>query len=137
MPTSKAWSGPEALFQDPLIPKVPQVRRRDSKLLTPYQLALGLPKFQGAELVDIGQKLPFYDEYMAGADHMSSSSENRDRIQISVLGRFLPAYVDIDILRSFWRDFGVVVHHQSLLTDFNWTKARLTVSNRFQSHIFI
>ena len=80
------------------------------------------------ELVDIGEKLPFYDEDMTGADHMSSSSETRARIQISLLGHFLRAYGDIDILRSFWRDFGVVVNHQSLLTDFNWTKERLTVS---------
>ena len=108
--------------------RVPQVRGKDGKLLTPFQLALELPKFKDAELVDIGEKLPFYDEYMAGANHMSSSSENRARIQISVLGRFLPRYGDIDVLRSFWSDIGVVVNHQSLFTDFNWTKERLTVS---------
>ena len=108
--------------------RIPQVRRRDGKLLTPFQLALELPKFRDAELIDIGEKLPFYDEYMAGADHMSSSSENRARVQISVLGRFLPSYGDIDVLCNFWRDNGVVVNHQSLFTDFNWTKERLTVS---------
>ena len=108
--------------------RVPQVRGKDGKLLTPFQLALELPKFKDAELVDIGEKLPFYDEYMAGANHMSSSFENRARIQISVLGRFLPRYGDIDVLRSFWSDIGVVVNHQSLFTDFNWTKERLTVS---------
>ena len=108
--------------------RIPQVRGRDGKVLTPFQLALELSKFQDVELVDIGEKLPFYDEYMAGADHMSSSSENRARIQISVLGRVLPKYGDIDVLRSFWRDVGVVVNHQSVFTDFNWTKERLTVS---------
>ena len=108
--------------------RIPQVRGKDGKLLTPYELAIELPRFKDVELVDIGEKLPFYDEYMAGADHMSSSSENRARIQISVLGRFLPNYGDIDILRSFWRDIGVVVNHQALFTDFNWTKERLTVS---------
>ena len=108
--------------------RIPQVRGKDGKLLTPYELAIELPRFKDVELVDIGEKLPFYDEYMAGADHMSSSSENRARIQISVLGRFLPNYGDIDILQSFWRDIGVVVNHQALFTDFNWTKERLTVS---------
>ena len=62
---------------------------------------------------------------------MSSSSKNRARIQISMLGRFLPTYGDIDILRNFWRDIGVVVNHQSLITDFNWTKERLTVNIPF------
>ena len=87
--------------------------------------------FKDVELVDIGEKLPFYDEFMAGEDHMSSSSENRARIQISVLGRFILTYGDIEILRGFWRDIGVVVNHQSLFTDFNWTKERLTVSSDF------
>ena len=91
--------------------RIPHVRGKDGKLLTPYVLAIELPRFKNVELVDIGEKLPFYDEYMAGADHMSSSSENRARIQISVLGRFLPNYGDIDILRSFWRDLGVVVNY--------------------------
>ena len=108
--------------------RIPQVRGKHGKLLTPYELAMELPYFKDVELVDIGEKLPFYDEYMSGADHMSSSSENRARIQISVLGRFLPHYGDIDLLRNFWRDIGVVVNHQSLFTDFNWTKERLTVS---------
>ena len=108
--------------------RIPQVRGKYGKLLTPYELAMELPHFKDVELVDIGEKLPFYDEYMSGADHMSSSSENRARIQISVLGRFLPHYGDIDLLRNFWRDIGVVVNHQSLFTDFNWTKERLTVS---------
>ena len=117
---------------DPLTKaRIPQVRGRDGKLLTPYQLKMELRYFKDAELVDIGEKLPFYDEFMAGVDHMSSSSENRARMQISVLGRFLPAYGDIDILRSFWRDIGVVVNNQSLFTDFNWTKERLTVSSDF------
>ena len=108
--------------------RIPQVRGKDGKLLTPYQLALELPKFKDAELVDIGKKLPFYEEYISGADYMSPSSENRARVQISVQARFLPHYGDIDVLRSFWRDIGVVVNHQSLFTDFNWTKERLTVT---------
>ena len=69
--------------------RTPQVRGKDGKLLTPFHLGLELPKFKDVELVDIGEKLPFYDEYKAGADHRSSSSENRARLQISVLGRFL------------------------------------------------
>ena len=94
--------------------RYPQVRWKDGKLLSPYQLALELPRFKDVELVDIVEKLPFYDEFMSGADHMSSSSENRARTQISVLGRFLPRYGDIELLRHFWRDVGVIVNHQSL-----------------------
>ena len=76
--------------------------------------------------MDIGEKLAFYDEYMRGADYMASSSENRVRIQISVLGNYLRNYGDISTLRTFWRDVGVVVNHQPLFTDFG--KERLSVS---------
>ena len=48
--------------------KIHQSRGNESKLLTPYQLELELPKFIKAELVEIGQKLPFYDEYLSGMD---------------------------------------------------------------------
>ena len=89
--------------------RIPQVRGNDGKLLTPYQLVLELPKFKDAEPVDIGEKLPFCEEFMSGVDHMSFSSENRARVQISVLGRFLLHYGDIDVLRAIWRDVGVVV----------------------------
>ena len=40
------------------------VRSRDGKLLSPYELEMELPKFIEAELVDIGEKLPFYEDYI-------------------------------------------------------------------------
>ena len=108
--------------------KIHQVRGKDGKVLTPYQLELELPNFIDVELIEIGQKLPFYDEYMSGMDYMASSSDSRARIQLSVLGRFLPSYGDREVLKLFWSDVGVIVNHQALFTDFNWSKERLTVS---------
>ena len=95
---------------------------------TPFQLEIEYPKFKDAQLVDIGEKLPFYDESMAGADYMSASSDNRPRIQISVLCEFLPQHGDLDVLRNIWTDVGVVVNHQPLFMDFEWTKEILSVS---------
>ena len=108
-----------------------KVRGRDGKILSPYDLELEYPKFKVAELVDIGEKLPFYVEFMAGNDHMTSSSDNRVRVQISILGHFLLAFGNVGSLRSLWRDIGVAVNHQSLFADFNWGKERLTVSISF------
>ena len=78
-----------------------QVRGRDDKILSPYELELEYPKFKDAELVDSGEKLPFYEEFIAGNDHMTSSYDNRVRLQISVLGHFLAAFGNIGSLRSF------------------------------------
>ena len=107
------------------------VRGRDGKLLSPLELEAELPKFIDVELVDIGVKLPFYDDFMAGHDHMASSSENRVRVQISILGHASPTFGNLGTLRELWKDIGVVINHQSLFTDFNWGKERLSVNNNF------
>ena len=60
-----------------------QVRGRDGKIFSPYALELKSPKFKDAEVVGIGEKLPFYEEYMAGNNYMRSSLDNRLRVQIS------------------------------------------------------
>ena len=116
-------------IEDPITKTIHhQVQGKDGKVLTPYQLELELPKFITAPLVDIGEKFPFYDEFMAGAQHMTSSSSNRARVQISVLGHYIPTFGDISALRVLWKDIGVVVNHQALFADFNWGKERITVS---------
>ena len=100
-----------------------RVRAKDGKVLAPYQLQLELPLFIDAELVNIGEKLPFNHEFMTGAQHMASSSDNRARVQISILGHYLPTFGDIRALRRLWKDIGVVVNHQELFTDFSWVKS--------------
>ena len=123
------WRYEHLAIEYPVIGRIKHhVRGKDGRLLTPYELQLELPKFIGVELVDIGEKLPFYDEYAQGVDYMASSSDNRVRVQMSVLGNYLRSYGDISTLRNLWRDVGVVVNHQSLFTDFDWSKERLSVS---------
>ena len=114
---------------DPVTHKVVhQVRGKDGKFLAPYQLELEYPKLKDVPLVDIGKKLPFYDEFMAGTDYMTSSSGDWAKDQISILCRFLTHYGDIDVLKGFWSDVGVIVNHQALFTDFDWSRERLSVS---------
>ena len=69
------------------------------------------PKFIDAPLVEIGQKLPFFDEYMVGVDYMSSPLDNRARVELSVLAKFLPRTVDLEVQKSFWNGVGVFVNH--------------------------
>ena len=123
------WRYEHLATEDPVTKVVKHhVRGRDGKLLTPYELQLELPKFKDVVLVDIGEKLPFYDDYLRGTDYMTSSSENRAKVQVSVLGHYLQTHGDISALRNLWRDIGVVVNHQALFTDFDWSKERLSVS---------
>ena len=123
------WRYEHLSLEDPVTKTIRHnVRDRNGKLSTPYELELEYPKFKDVAQVDIGEKLPFYDEAMAGNNHMKSSSESRVRVQISILGHFLPNFGDIMSLRSLWQDIGIVVNHQALFSDFNWGKERLSVS---------
>ena len=126
------WRLEHLATEDPVTKTVTHhIRGRDGRRLTPFELQLDLPKFIGEELVNIGEKLPFFDEYLQGTDYMAPSSESRARIQVSVLGNYLRSHGDISTLRSFWRDVGAVVNYQSLFTDFDWGKDRLSVGNLF------
>ena len=59
---------------------------------------------------------------------MTSSPQNRVKIQISILGNILPLSGDIQVLRTLWRQIGTVINHQSLFSDIDWSTARLSVS---------
>ena len=78
-----------------------EVPGKDDKLLTPYQLELELPKFNGAELVDIGESCFFVRNSWRG-QHMTSSSDNRARVQMSILGHYIPTFGDLRALRGLW-----------------------------------
>ena len=124
------WRYEYLTIEDPLTQRPRyQVRGRYGKSLTNYQLQLELMHFIDCELVDIGDKLPFYEEAMAGSNYMSSSPENLAKIQISILGHFLPLSGDIHVLRTLWQQIGVVVNHQALFSDVDWSTTRLSVSS--------
>ena len=95
------WRYEHLATEDPVTKMVKHyVRGKDGKLLTPYELQLELPKFFDVPLVDIGEKLPFFEDYLRGTDYMTSSSENRTRVQVSVLGHYLRTHGDISALRN-------------------------------------
>ena len=86
------WRYEHLTVEDP-VTKVIHHHVRDSKgqMLSPKDLRREYEQFKKAELIDIGEKLPYYHEALAGSTHMTSSSDIRVRVQISVLGHFLPS----------------------------------------------
>ena len=124
------WRYEHLTIEDPLTKKPRyQVRGRDGKLLSNYQVQHELPKFIDAELVDIGEKLLFYHEAIAGADYSTSSLQNWARLQISALGHVLPITGDVIILRAMWKNIGRVLNHQALFCSINWSADWLSVSS--------
>ena len=103
-----------------------QIRGKNGKILTPFQLVQECPKFIDAVMNNFGKNLPFYEEFTAGTNYIASSPDNQARVQISVFGRLLPLFGEIDTLRSFWRDVDVNAKQQSLFTHFKKGKERLS-----------
>ena len=114
--------------EDPLSGVVTHfVRDRAGKLLSKMDLKLELPLFEQVELVDIGDKLPFYDD-VKGAGDAKATSRSRASTQISLLGDYLKTGGNIEELRRIWLNVGSFTHHQSMFADFDWSCDRISVS---------
>ena len=60
-----------------------RVRGRNGKIITKIELAKELPKFIDAELVDIGERFPFYDDFVKGTSTTLVTPESRAKTQIT------------------------------------------------------
>ena len=89
-----------------------EFRGRDGHILTALELEKEKPLFENAVLVDIGDKHPFYDDYMAGVTSSSSFEEIRLCTQISLIGYFGPRGGDVLVLQSLWNQVCVAANHK-------------------------
>ena len=105
-----------------------RVRGRNGKILSKIELAKELPKFIHVELVDIGERFPFYEDFVRGRTTPLVTPESRARTQLSMVADFIQSYGDITILRSMWAKISSITDHQASLCDFDWGEERMTVS---------
>ena len=106
-----------------------QVRENDGYVLTLLKLEKQKPRFIDAPLVDIGEKSPFFDDYMATLGGTSSPDELRMSTQISLIGILLPQREVLSLLRKLWTRFESFTSHQDFLSDIDWRGENLTVSS--------
>ena len=96
------------------------VRDKHGRVLESVELEREIPKFINAELVDLGEKYPFYSDFLAGRDHMSTGPEKRLETQLSLITNYLAKHGNLAFLKSFWDSVGTVVGRQASFSDFNW-----------------
>ena len=88
---------------DPVSGKVRhRVRGHNGKVLTTIDLAKELPKFIHTDLVDVGERFPFYDDFVQGRTTDLVSPESRAKLQLSIVGDFLQTQGDFSLLKSLW-----------------------------------
>ena len=105
-----------------------RVRGRNGKILSKMELAKELPKFMNVELVDIGERFPFYEDFVRGRTTPLITPESRARTQLSMVADFIQSHGDIAILRSMWAKISSFTDHQASLCDFDWGEDRMTLS---------
>ena len=104
------------------------VRDKNGKLLNKLELALELPLFENEELVEVGEKFPFYEDIARGGD-AQITSQSRAKTQLCLLGDYLRTGGNISQLRGIWTNVGNFTNHQSMFADFDWSDERLSVSS--------
>ena len=124
------WRNEHLRSVDPVTGKIQhRVRGRNGKLLTKIELAKELPKFIHAELVDLGERFPFYDDFIRGRTTPLITPESRARTQLNIVSDFLQTEGDLGTLRNLWARISSFTDHQAALCDFDWGEERVSVSN--------
>ena len=114
---------------DPVSGKVQhRVRGANGKILTKIELANQLPKFIKAELVDIGERFPFYEDFIRGTTTALVTQEARVKTQLCLVGDFIKTLGDLSVLRNMWASMGAFTNHQATVCDFDWSEERMSVS---------
>ena len=117
---------------DPVTKQVQhRVRGRNGRLLNKIELARELPRFIHSELVDIGERFPFYDDFIQGRTTAIVTPESRSRTQLGIVIDFLKDQGDFAMLRNLWARLSSFTDYQATLCDFDWGEERMTVSFLF------
>ena len=105
---------------DPIIGKVQhRVRGRDGKLLNKLKLADERPKCIHAELVHIGERFLFHDDFMKGHTTALVTTEARPKTQICILADFIKTQGDLSLLGNLWARVSSFTNYQASLCDFD------------------
>ena len=92
------------------------------------ELAKELPKFIHVELVDVGERFPFYEDFIKGTTTAVVTPESRSRTQLCLIGDFIHTHGNLSVLRNLWARVGSYTNHQAAFCDFDWGEERLSVS---------
>ena len=115
---------------DPVTGKVQhRVRGRNGKILSKIELAQELPKFIHIELIDVGERFSFYDDYIKGSTSALITPQSRMKTQICLVGDFIQSLGDLSILRRLWARAGSYTRYQTAFQDFDWSEEHLMVSS--------
>ena len=113
-----------------------RVRGRDGRILNRLELAKEMPHFIHAELVDIGERFPFYDDFIKGRADPLVTPDSRARTHLCVTADFLQSHGDLHLLRKLWARVSSYTDFQAALCDFDWSAEQFSVGIILANHRF-
>ena len=105
-----------------------KVRGRDGRVLYGSKLEVEREVYMELDLPELSHKRPFYYDVLEGKPFTFTTEEDRNRVQINFLTIFLRSGGQ-DYLEDYWTQVGVATGHSASMADFNWSPARISVSN--------
>jgi len=105
------------------------VRVRDGRVLYGSTLEVERQLNMELDLPDLSHKRPFYYDVLEGKPLTFRTEEDVVRIQINLLTIFLKSGGQLWALEDYWNQVGVATGHSASIADFNWSPARISVSN--------
>ena len=102
---------------------------RDGRVLYGSRLEAEREVYMELDLPELSHKRPFHYDVLEGKPFTFTTEEDRIRIQINLLTIFLRSGGQLWALEDYWTQFGVATGQSTSIEDFNWSPARISVSN--------
>ena len=106
-----------------------KVRGRHGRVLYGSKLEAEREVYMELGLPELSHKTPFYYDVLEKKPFTFTTEEDRIRIQINFLTIFLKSGGQLWALEDYWSQVGVGTGHSASIADFNWSPARISVSN--------
>ena len=106
-----------------------RVRGRDGRVLYESKLEAEREVYMELDLPELSRKRHFYYDVLEGKPFTFTTEEDRILIQIDILTIFLKNGGQLWALEDYSTQVGVATGHSASIADFNWSPARISVSN--------
>ena len=77
-----------------------KVRGRNGRILSQVELAKELTKFIRTELINVGERFPFYEDYLKESTTALATPQSRAKTQIRLIEDLIPRQGDVAILQN-------------------------------------
>ena len=106
-----------------------KVRGRDGRVMYGSKLEAERELYMELDLPELSHKRAFYYDVLEEKPFTFTTEESRICIQINLLTIFLENGGQLWALEDYWTQVGVATGHSASIASFNWSPARISVSN--------